>query len=67
MSRKNVRAFYERLANDERFRTQIQAVKSKEECSQIVKGAGYDFTFEEFEEFTTQVLDSETNDGKSKI
>ena len=64
MSLENVRAFYERLANDERFRTQIQGVKTKEECSQIVKGAGYDFTSEEFEEFTAQVLESGTNDGE---
>jgi len=40
MSRENVKAFYERLATDEVFRSQIQKVKTKDECSQIVKGAG---------------------------
>ncbi len=64
MSLENVRAFYERLANDDAFRTQIQEVKSKDECSQIAKGSGYDFTQEEFEEFTAQVLESDTNDGE---
>ena len=64
MSLENVRAFYERLANDDVFRTQIQDVKSKDECSQIVKGAGYDFTSKEFEEFTAQVLESDANDGE---
>lgn len=39
-----VQAFYQRLATDEAFRTQIQKVKSKEECSQIVKTAGFNFT-----------------------
>ncbi|MEH2092689.1 Nif11-like leader peptide family natural product precursor [Nostoc sp.] len=46
MSIENVKNFYENLANDEAFRNQIQAVNSKEECSQIVKAAGYDFTLE---------------------
>lgn len=64
MSLENVGAFYERLGKDEGFRVQIQGVKSKDECSQIVKDAGYDFTSQEFEEFTAQVLESDTNDGE---
>ena len=64
MSLENVRSFYERLATDEGFRAQIQGVKSKDECSQITKGAGYNFTSEEFEEFTAQVLELDTNDGE---
>ncbi len=66
MSLENVKAFYERLASDEVFRTQIQGVKSKTECSQIVKGAGYDFTQEEYEEYTAQLLESGTTDGELK-
>lgn len=58
MSTENVKAFYERLAIDQAFRTQLQAVESKEECSQIVKSAGYDFTTQEFEEYTAQLLES---------
>ena len=58
MSLKNVRAFYKRLASDETFRVQIQGAKSKAECSQTVKSAGYDFTQEEFEEYTAQLLES---------
>jgi predicted ribosomally synthesized peptide with nif11-like leader len=58
MSLANVQAFYQRLATDEPFRLQIQGVETKEECSQIVQGAGYDFTQEEFEEFTAQLLES---------
>lgn len=64
MSLENVKAFYEKLATDEDFRTQIQNVQSKEECSQIVKSVGYYFTQQEFEEYTSQLLESTTNDGE---
>lgn len=64
MSLENVKAFYARLANDEAFRTQIQNVKDKAECSQIVKSAGYDFTQEEFEEYTAQLLESSSDNDE---
>ena len=60
MTIENVQAFYKRLANDEVFRIQIETAGSKEKCSQIVREAGYDFTQKEFEEFTAQLLDSNT-------
>ncbi|QIR37099.1 Nif11-like leader peptide family natural product precursor [Tolypothrix sp. PCC 7910] len=62
MSLENVRAFYERLVSDDTFRTQMQGVESKDECSQVVKSAGYDFTQEEFEEYTTKLLESNAPD-----
>lgn len=58
MSLENVRAFYERLASDETFHAQIKSLKTKDECSQVVKKAGYDFTQKEFTEFTVQLLES---------
>ncbi|MDJ0744333.1 MAG: Nif11-like leader peptide family natural product precursor [Xenococcaceae cyanobacterium MO_167.B27] len=58
MSIEHVKGFYQRLAKDETFKAQIQGSESKSECSQIVREAGYDFTQEEFEEFTAQLLDS---------
>lgn len=58
MSREHVKAFYSRLTSDEAFRTQIQNVSSKEECSQIVQAAGYDFTQEELENYTAELLES---------
>jgi predicted ribosomally synthesized peptide with nif11-like leader len=64
MAFENVRAFYERLANDEAFRTQMQQVESKDECSQVVKAAGFDFTPAEFEEYTTQLLESAAGEGE---
>ena len=66
MTIENVQTFYKRLAVDEAFRTQIQTAGSKQKCSQIVREAGYDFTQKEFEEFTSQLLDSnaELNTGE---
>jgi predicted ribosomally synthesized peptide with nif11-like leader len=64
MSLANVEAFYKRLSTDEAFRSRIQQVNSKDECSQIVKAAGYDFTPEEFEEYTAQLLESDGADGE---
>ncbi|MBC1225080.1 Nif11-like leader peptide family natural product precursor [Nostoc sp. UCD121] len=66
MSLENVKAFYSRLANDEAFRITMQGVKSKDECSQIVKEAGYDFTQEQFEEYTAQLLE-QSSDNDSEI
>ncbi|MHC5822487.1 MAG: Nif11-like leader peptide family natural product precursor [Nostoc sp.] len=66
MALENVKAFYEKLANEEGFRNQIQGVNSKEECSQIVKAAGYDFTLEEYEEYTAQLLESAESEGELK-
>ncbi|MEH2324601.1 MAG: Nif11-like leader peptide family natural product precursor [Nostoc sp.] len=66
MSIENVQAFYAKLANDEAFRAQIQGVKSKEECSERVKAAGYDFTQDEFEEYTAQLLESTAGDDELK-
>lgn len=66
MSIENVQAFYVKLANDEAFRAQIQGVKSKDECSQVVKSAGYDFTQDEFEEYTAQLLEATDGEGELK-
>ncbi|OUL25700.1 Nif11-like leader peptide family natural product precursor [Nostoc sp. 106C] len=66
MSLENVRAFYEKLASDEAFRSKMQTVESKDECSQVVKSAGFDFTQEEFEEYTTQLLESNAAEGDLK-
>ncbi|MBW4510790.1 MAG: Nif11-like leader peptide family natural product precursor [Scytonematopsis contorta HA4267-MV1] len=57
MSLEDVKKFYQRLGTDEEFLAQIKSVKDKEECSQIVKSAGYYFTKAEFEEYTSNLLD----------
>jgi predicted ribosomally synthesized peptide with nif11-like leader len=62
MSIQNVKAFYEKLSQDAVFRSQIKNVRSKEECSQIVKGAGYNFTQQEFEDYTAHLLEGSSSD-----
>ncbi|MCF2152108.1 Nif11-like leader peptide family natural product precursor [Desmonostoc muscorum LEGE 12446] len=62
MALEHVKAFYERLAADEAFYKQLQGTKSKVECSQVVKDAGYDFTEQEFEKYTSQLLRLNTSD-----
>jgi predicted ribosomally synthesized peptide with nif11-like leader len=64
MSVENVKSFYQRLAQDEQFRSELQEVKSKEECSQLVQQAGYYFTQEEFENYTSELLESSFNEGE---
>ncbi len=67
MTIENVKAFYKRLADDRSFSTQIETAGSKQKCSQIVREAGYDFTQEEFEEFTAQLLDSSTEVNSEEL
>ena len=66
MALEQVHAFYQKIASDESFRSRIQSVNSKEECSEIVKGAGYDFTPQEFEEYTARLLESDRPDEEIK-
>ncbi|MGK7923574.1 MAG: Nif11-like leader peptide family natural product precursor [Trichodesmium sp.] len=58
MSLENVRAFYERIADDQEFLDQLQATETQEEGKKILEDAGYEFTTEELEEYTSQVLES---------
>ena len=64
MSLENVKSFYEYLADNEAFRDQIKAAENKEECSRIVKKAGFDFTLEEYEEYTYQLLESTNSEDE---
>jgi predicted ribosomally synthesized peptide with nif11-like leader len=60
MALEDVKAFYDKLANDETFYKQLQATNSKTECKKIVKDAGYNFTQQEFEEYTSHLLIANT-------
>ncbi|MGK7941023.1 MAG: Nif11-like leader peptide family natural product precursor [Crocosphaera sp.] len=66
MSLKNVKAFYQRLAQDEEFRSQIKEVKTFEESSQILQQAGYNFTQEEFEDYTSELFETNSDEGELK-
>ena len=58
MSLENVQAFYERIADDKEFLAELQATQTQEQGKKILEEAGYDFTTEELEEYTSQVLES---------
>ncbi|MEM8780289.1 MAG: Nif11-like leader peptide family natural product precursor [Cyanobacteria bacterium P01_G01_bin.49] len=64
MSLVDVKKFYQRLAQDEAFRTHLQGVKTKEECSQFVQESGYNFTQEELESYTSELLESSLEEGE---
>jgi predicted ribosomally synthesized peptide with nif11-like leader len=64
MSISNVEAFYKRLTSDEAFRQQVENAQSKDECSQIVKAAGYHFTQEELAKYTSDLMGTENSEGE---
>ncbi|NMG07800.1 Nif11-like leader peptide family natural product precursor [Brasilonema sp. UFV-L1] len=61
MSIESASAFYQRVTTDEAFRTQLQNTASEERTA-IIQAAGYDFTPEEWEAATVEILKTaETN------
>jgi predicted ribosomally synthesized peptide with nif11-like leader len=58
MSLENVKLFYARVATDKVFRIQIQQLERKDEGYQLAKAMGFDFTSQEFEDYTAQVLEA---------
>jgi predicted ribosomally synthesized peptide with nif11-like leader len=60
MSLENVKLFYARVATDKAFRIQIQQLEQKDEGYQLAKAMGFDFTSQEFEDYTAQVLEADT-------
>ena len=65
MSLENVQAFYERIADDQEFLAQLQATQTQEEGKKILAEAGYEFSTEELEEYTSQMLES--TDGENNV
>jgi predicted ribosomally synthesized peptide with nif11-like leader len=57
MSLDNVKLFYERLYTDTAFNATIQSIESKEACSSFVKAEGFEFTQQEFEDYTAELLE----------
>jgi predicted ribosomally synthesized peptide with nif11-like leader len=53
----NVISFYKRLVKDKDFRSQLESTANPSECRKIMQEAGYDFTQEEFETATVQILE----------
>ncbi len=59
MTVQHVKSFYKKLSQDEAFRYRIKNVESKAGCHRIVKVAVYNFTQQEFEDYTTQLLEKD--------
>ena len=49
--------FYKRLVKDKDFRSQLESASNSSECRKIMQEAGYEFTQEEFETATAQILE----------
>lgn len=64
MSLESVKQFYDRLDRDEALRSAIKGAANKDECSRIVKEAGFDFTPAEFEQYTIEFLETKLADGE---
>ncbi|WP_404785940.1 Nif11-like leader peptide family natural product precursor [Altericista sp. CCNU0014] len=67
MSLENVKLFYARVAVDEAFRAQIQQLERREEGYQLAKAMGFDFTSQEFEDYTARVLEADVKDELATI
>lgn len=55
MSIKSAKDFYQRMTEDDAFRTPFEAASTKEERQQLIKDAGYDFAAEEWQAAMTEI------------
>jgi predicted ribosomally synthesized peptide with nif11-like leader len=58
MSIQSVKEFYVQLAVDEAFRAKVKGAQGLEQGMAIIQEAGYDFTAEEWEDYTVQILEA---------
>jgi predicted ribosomally synthesized peptide with nif11-like leader len=57
MSIESARAFYQRITTDQAFRSQLQNTPSEQRTS-VIEAAGYNFTSEEWETATADILET---------
>ena len=55
MTIESAKAFYQRMTEDNTFRTPFEEAPNKEERQQLIKDAGYDFTADEWQEAVTKI------------
>jgi predicted ribosomally synthesized peptide with nif11-like leader len=67
MSIQHVKAFYEKLSQDQVFRDQIKNSNKKEDFNLKVKTAGYNFTQQEFEDYTAQLLEADISSANNVL
>jgi len=56
MSLENTKSFYQRISTDENFSAKFQGLENQEEFYYAAKTAGYEFTEQEFEDYTCKLL-----------
>ncbi|MCP4575490.1 MAG: Nif11-like leader peptide family natural product precursor [Deltaproteobacteria bacterium] len=59
MSIEDARAFLKRVKNDEDFRKSVGEITTTEERMEYVKGAGFDFTKQQFDMIKDELSDGE--------
>mgnify|MGYP000227008721 CR=1 FL=1 len=57
MSIESAKAFLEKIKTDEDFRNSVGAIATKEQRTEFVKNAGFDFTKEEIDTVTSELSD----------
>ncbi|MGL5833806.1 MAG: Nif11-like leader peptide family natural product precursor [Waterburya sp.] len=62
MSIESAKAFYQRMSEDDAFRTPFEEASTKEERQQLIKDAGYDFTPEEWQDAVTEIQATDSNE-----
>ncbi len=55
----NAKAFVEKIKTDEKWRLEVDAVKTNEERLGLAKAAGFDFTVAEFHEVSSAMSEEE--------
>ncbi|SMC33230.1 Nif11-like leader peptide family natural product precursor [Sporomusa malonica] len=59
MSIESAKAFAETMKTDQEFANKINKFKNLEEAKEFIKEAGFDFTLEEFNELSKELMDNE--------
>ena len=62
MSIESAKAFYQRMTEDDAFRTPFEEATTKEERQQLIKNAGYDFTADEWQAAMTEIQAADSNE-----
>ncbi len=63
MSIESAKTFYQRVTTDEAFRTQIESYPTEERAT-VLREAGYDFTQEEWEAASAEILQTTSSEGE---
>ena len=62
MTIESAKAFYQRMTEDDTFRTPFEEASTKEERQQLIKDAGYNFTADEWQEAMTEIQAADSDE-----